>query len=172
MKNVLKASTGYMTLSGLLGILLGLIMLFFPGGTLILMESAFWVFQLFLSIFILYYALTEAAHYLKAKRAGTGIGYILIGILATIFIWLFNVGILYFIIAFFLILAGIGEIIGAFRAGGAGPMFFLLGLVNIFFGILIMTNIFVLPIIIAWYVIFWGISRFLFSLELRKTLAR
>ena len=170
MNNVLKTSTGYMTVAGLLGILLGLIMLLYPGGTLILMESAFWLFQLFLSIFILYYALSEAAHYFKVGRAGSGIGYIVIGILATLFVWLFNVGVIYFIVSFFLILAGIGEIIASFRTVGGEAMFFLLGLVNIFFGFLILTNIFVLPIIIAWYVIFWGISRFLFSLQLRRTL--
>ena len=168
MQNSLKVSTGYMTLTALLGIVLGLVMLFYPGGTMVLMKSAFWVFQLLLSVFILYYAFTEAAHCFRAGRTGTGCMYVLLGALGALFVWLFNVGVVYFILAFFLILTGLMEIIGSFQVEGGSFFLTLLGIINIIVGVLILSNPVILPLLIAWFVLFWGISRLCLSLELRK----
>ena len=51
-KGILKTSVSYMVLSAAIGIIIGLIMLFYPGGTMALMEAAFIIFQLLLTIFI------------------------------------------------------------------------------------------------------------------------
>ncbi len=172
MKDIFKASTGYMALAALVGIILGMIMLFYPGGTMILMASAFWVLQLFLSIFILYYTISEARHYFKTRHGGTGVWYLLIGVAATIFIWLLNVGVIYLIVAFFLILTGIGELIGSFHARGETFFIALLGIINLMVGILILSNPLILPLLIAWYVLFWGISRLFLAMELRRIYTR
>ena len=172
MERSIKISTGYMTFTALVGIILGVVMLFYPGGTMKLMGAAFWVFQLILSIFILYYTLTEAAHHFRIGRGWSGVGYILLGILGTLFIWILDVGIIYFIVALFLILSGLGEIIGSFQITGGSFFLTLLGTVSIIVGILIISNPIILPLLIAWYVLFWGISRLFLSLELRRMLSR
>jgi len=170
MNEILKSTVGYMTCTALLGIFLGLVMIFYPGGTMLLISSAFWVFQLLISLFILYYALSESAHYFRSGSAGHGFLYLLIGMLAVIFVWLLDVSFVYFVVAFFLIIAGLGEIAGSINLPGGSMFLALLGIVNIIIAVLILANPIVLPMLIAWYVLFWGISRLLFSIELRRIL--
>lgn len=168
MNRVLKSTAGYMTCTALLGIVLGIIMILYPGGTMLLISSAFWVFQVLITLFILYYSLSESAHYFRAGSPGHGVLYLLIGILAALFIWLFDVGFLYFIIAFFLIISGLGEIIASSGATGGSLFLAFLGIINILIAVLILTNPIILPLLVAWYVLFWGISRLFLSLELRR----
>ena len=169
-EGILKTSVSYMVLSSAIGIIIGLIMLFYPGGTMALMETAFIIFQMLLTIFIGYYALTEALYYFKTDRTLGGVLYALIGILAIIFIWLFNVSLVYFIIAFFLILAGISDIVGGTKLPRGKHFLIFLGIVNILIAVIILMNPVVLPLLIAWYVLFWGISRLFLSFELKRLL--
>ena len=169
-EGILKTSVSYMVLSAAIGIIIGLIMLFYPGGTMALMEAAFIIFQLLLSIFIGYYAFTEALYYFKTNRALGGALYALIGILAIIFIWLFNVSLVYFIIALFLVLTGISDIVGGMKLPRGKNFLIFLGIVNILIAVIILMNPVVLPLLIAWYVLFWGISRLFLSFELKKLL--
>jgi len=94
----------------------------------------------------------------------------LIGILAIIFIWLFNVSLVYFIIALFLILAGISDIVGGMKLPRGKNFLIFLGIVNILIAVIILVHPVVLPLLIAWYVLFWGISRLFLSFELKKLL--
>ena len=169
-KGILKTSVSYMVLSAAIGIIIGLIMLLYPGGTMALMEAAFIIFQLLLTIFIGYYALTEAFYYFKTGRTLGGLLYALIGILAIIFIWLFNVSLVYFIIAFFLVLTGISDIVGGTKLSRGKHFLIFLGIVNILIAVIILMHPIVLPLLIAWYVLFWGISRLFLSFELKKLL--
>lgn len=169
-EGILKTSVSYMVLSAAIGIIIGLIMLLYPGGTMVLMEAAFIIFQLLLTIFIGYYALTEAFYYFKTDRILWGALYALIGILAIIFIWLFNVSLVYFIIALFLVLTGISDIVGGMKLPRGKNFLIFLGIVNILIAVIILINPVVLPLLIAWYVLFWGISRLFLSFELKKLL--
>jgi uncharacterized membrane protein HdeD (DUF308 family) len=169
-EGILKTSVSYMVLSAAIGVIIGLIMLFYPGGTMALMEAAFIIFQLLLTIFIGYYALTEALYYFKTDRILGGVLYALIGILAIIFIWVFNVSLVYFIIAFFLVLTGISDIVGGTKLPGGRHFLIFLGIVNILIAVIILMNPLVLPLLIAWYVLFWGISRLFLSFELKRLL--
>ena len=167
---ILKTSVSYMVLSAAIGIVIGLIMLLYPGGTMALMDAAFIIFQLLLTIFIGYYTLTEALYYFKMGRVSGGALYALIGILAIIFIWLFNVSLVYFIVAFFLVLTGMSDIVGGMKLSRGKNFLIFLGIVNILIAIIILMYPLVLPLLIAWYVLFWGISRLFLSLELKKML--
>lgn len=169
-KGMVKTSISYMLFSSVLGIALGLIMLFYPGGTMVLMEAAFTFLQIILTIFIIYYTLSEAIHYFKASHAAAGAFYCIIGAVATALIWLFNVGIIFYVIAFFLILTGIGDIVGGFRLPRGRGLLILLGIINILIAAVILRNPIILPLLIAWYVLFWGISRLILSIELRKAI--
>jgi uncharacterized membrane protein HdeD (DUF308 family) len=172
MNDVVKMTTGYMAVSAILGVALGLLMLFYPGGTMVLMQSAFMVFQWLLSIFILYWALTEAAHYFKTRHVVTGVGYGILGLLAVILVWSFGVGIVFLVVSGFLLLSGLGEIISSFRDPQGTLFLTFLGIIDVFVGVLVIKNPLILPLLIAWYVLFWGISRLMLSLELRRLLAR
>ncbi|MDD5555845.1 MAG: hypothetical protein PHN82_01210 [bacterium] len=170
MNGSVRTALGSMTAGALLGIVLGVLMLFYPGGTMLLMASAFRVFQFILSLFIVFYSFSEGAHYIRSGRAGQGILSILLGLLATLLLWLLNVGFVYFIVALFLVLSGVGEIVGSFRVFGGNFFLAFLGIVNILVAVLILSNPVILPLLIAWYVLFWGISRLFLSMELRRLL--
>ena len=166
-RGVIKTSISYMTFTAVLGIVLGLVMLFYPGGTMVLMEAAFTFFQIILTIFILYYTLTEAIFYFKLGGTFKGILFALIGAVAMIMVWSLGVGFIYFVIAFFLILTGIFDIVGGFRLSRGRVFLILLGVLNILIALIILRNPVILPFLIAWYVLFWGISRLFLAIELR-----
>jgi uncharacterized membrane protein HdeD (DUF308 family) len=167
-KGIVKTSIGYMMFSATIGVALGLVMLFYPGGTMALMEAAFTFFQVIISIFILYYTISEALYYFKSASPVRGVFYVAVGLLATLFVWLFNINLIYYIIAFFLILTGIGDIAGGLRLPRGKYFLIFLGIVNILIAIIILRNPLVLPLLLAWYVLFWGVSRLFLSFELRK----
>ena len=89
-------------------------------------------------------------------------------ILATLLVWLFNVGFVYLIVSIFFVLVGISEIVGAFHLDYGRYFLLFLGLLNIFIGGLMIKYPEVLPFLIAWYVLFWGLSRLFLALEIRK----
>ena len=165
-----KTSLRYMLITSLLGIILGLVMLFYPGGTMTLMQTGFKIFQAILTIFVLYYAISEAVHYIKAQQMIRGIAYILLGVIFTALIWLIDVKWIFYVVAFFLAVIGIGEIIGAFQVPVGRFFLGLLGIVDLMIALIIILNPLILAILIAWYVLFWGVSRLFLSLELRKAL--
>ena len=167
-KNLVKSSVTYMIVSSSVGFVLGLVMLLYPGGTMVLMEAAFVIFQTILSVFIIFYTVSEALHYFRLAHPVRGVIYILIGLAATIMVWFFNVNLIYFIIAFFLILTGLGDIIGSAKLPGARFFLILLGIINILIAIVILRYPVILPLMIAWYVLFWGISRLFLAFELRR----
>lgn len=167
-KDFVKSSITYMIVSASVGIILGLIMLLYPTGTMAMMETAFIIFQIIVSIFIVYYTVSEAIAYFKLNHPVRGVIYILTGLVATVLIWVFNVSLIYFIIAFFLVLTGIGDIIGSSKLPRARYFLILLGIINILIAIVILKYPVILPLMIAWYVLFWGISRLFLAIELRK----
>ncbi len=170
MGDVVKAATGHMITAAVLGIILGALMLLYPGGTVVLMASFFLLFKWLISIFILCWAISEATIYFRIRCAMTGIGCLLLGLAAVILIWSVGVGIIWLIVSVFLLVSGIGEVIGSFRPERGSFFLTLLGLIDIIIGILVVTNPVILPLLIAWYVLFWGISRLMLALELRRLL--
>lgn len=163
-----RVSVGYMVFASILAIVLGFVMLVYPGGTMALITTAFWMLQAIISFYIILYAVTEAARSFRANRKRYGFAYILCGLVAAVLVWVFNVSIVYIFIAAFFVLTGIGEILGA-RYFSAGKYFVaFLGFLNIVIGALILKNPVILPLLIAWYVLFWGISRLFLALEIRR----
>ena len=90
------------------------------------------------------------------------------GLHRTILVWLFNVGFLYMIISIFFVVVGISEIFGAFYLDYGRFFLIFLGLINILVGALMLKHPMILPLLLAWYVLFWGISRLFLALEIRK----
>lgn len=168
MNGVLGFSIRQMITASVIAIVLGLVMLFYPGGTMALMAGAFWSVQLILSIFIGIYAISEIIRNSAAERVWAVVVSIILGILAIAFIWLFDVGFVYFIIACFFVLAGITEIVGSFSVPFGKFFIFLLGAINIMIGGIIFKHPVILPLLIAWYILFWGVSRLLLALELKS----
>ena len=74
MRDIVKAATGQMIAAAVLGIVLGALMLLYPGGTVVLMQSAFVVFKALLSLFIICWVSSEAAGYFRVRATMTGIG--------------------------------------------------------------------------------------------------
>jgi uncharacterized membrane protein HdeD (DUF308 family) len=72
------------------------------------------------------------------------------------------------IISFFFVLVGISEIFGAFYLDYGKFFMLFLGLLNILIGGLLLKHPMLLPILIAWYVLFWGFSRLFLAFEIRK----
>lgn len=168
MNGIFRTTIGGMIATAVVGIVLGFILLVFPLGTTVLMGLSLEVAQIFLSFFILYYAVSESVQYFKAGQAWAGFGYAGAGVLATLFVWIFHVSIIYWAVAFFLVLTGIGEVFGAFRVYGGSFFLAALGVLNIFIGLAIIRHPAILNLIVAWYILFWGISRLALALEMRK----
>lgn len=160
-----------MIVASILAIILGFVMLLYPGGTMVLMNVAFIWLQMILSAFILLYAIIEAIGAFKGNRMTTGVLAIVVGLAAVLLIWIFNVGIIYAVFAIFCIVAGLAEIMDAFAVPAARGFLLLLGLVNIMIGAIILRHPVVLPLLIAWYVLFWGVSRLLLGLEFKRLAA-
>ncbi|MDX1386764.1 MAG: hypothetical protein R3257_04180, partial [bacterium] len=104
-----KTSMGYMLVTSVIGIVLGLVMLFYPGGTMSLMKAGFWVFKIILSVFILYYTVSEAVHFFRAQHNFRAVTYVVIGAIFTALIWVLNVNLIYYAVAVFLGIIGITE---------------------------------------------------------------
>lgn len=165
-----KTSTGYMVVTAVVGIVLGLLMLLYPGGTMTLMKTGFRIFQIILSIFVLYFTGNEAVHFFRGGFYGRGGLYVLLGILFIALIWILDVSLIYYAIALFLALIGTTEIVAAFRFPVGKFFLGLLGFIDLMVAVFIILYPVVLALLIAWYVLFWGISRLLLALELRRAL--
>ena len=171
MNEEMRSAATSMIIASVLALILGFVMLLYPGGTMALMGAAFTVLQAMISIFILAYAISEATRHFKGGSRGLGIASIAIGVGAVLLVWIFDVRIVWIIFALFCILAGLGEIFGAFSMHSARYFLFLLGLLNIMVGAIVLKYPLALPLLIAWYVLFWGISRLLLALEIRRITA-
>jgi uncharacterized membrane protein HdeD (DUF308 family) len=157
-----------MWFTSILGIVLGGVMLFYPGGTMRLMSVGFRVFQGIITAFIAYYALSEAYYHLKAKSTALAVIYIILGLLFGGLVWYLNTQFLYYILAFFLFLTGLVEIIGAMSLPAGRFFLILLGIIDLLFAFVVLKYPVVLALVIAWYVLFWGISRLCLAFELRR----
>lgn len=168
MEKMLKHETFQMTLGAILAIIVGAVMLFYPGGTMALMAAAFWVLRLILSVFILSYTISEAMRYFTSGKKTNGTLYLIFGLLATILIWYFNVSLIYMVISIFFVVVGISEIFGAFHLDYGRYFLIFLGLLNILIGAVMLKHPMLLPLLIAWYILFWGIARIFLALEIRR----
>ena len=168
MNGELKAPGTSMIVAALLAIILGFVMLLYPGGTMMLMNVAFIWLQAILTAFILLYAIVEAVSYFKSGKAVGGVLALIVGLAAVLLIWIFNVGIIYVVFALFCILAGLLEVVDAFSFPAARGFLLLLGLINVMIGAIVLKHPVVLPLLIAWYILFWGVSRLLLGVELKR----
>ena len=167
-KTALGMSAKYFIVTAIGAIIVGLVMLFYPGGTMKLIDAAFIIFQALITIFIIFFTISAAMSSFDNGSKVTGVLSLILGALAVIFVWAFSVNVVYFIVAAFLILSGATEIYAGFRIAVARYFLILLGIVNILVGIIIIRNPVVLPLLIAWYLLFWGVSRLFLGLELKK----
>lgn len=167
----LNVSMRYMVLTAVLAMILGLIMLFFPGGTMALMQAAFFIFQILLSVFVIGYTTSEAFHYIKTGSKLSGAVFLVAGILTVILVWLFSVKVIYVFIAFLLFLIGIADIIAGIHMYLVRYFWVFLGIINILISIAILSYPVILPLIIAWYVLWWGLSRLFLVLEIKRTMS-
>lgn len=172
MNGFLNFSMRQMVVASVAAIILGVIMLVYPGGVLALMSGAFWSIQLVLTVFIIIYAISEIVRNSKAGRSWAVFVPIILSVLAIAFIWLLNINFVYFVIAFFFILAGVVEIIGSFSVIYGKFFIFLLGVINIMVGAIIVRHPLILPLLIAWYILFWGVSRLMLALEIHALMKR
>lgn len=168
MDGIVNFSMRQMVFTSIVAIILGTVMLAYPAGTLALVSGAFWSIQLALTIFIIIYAISEVVRNSKAGHPWAIIFPIVFGLLAIGFIWLFDIGFIYFVIACFFILSGFVEIVGSFMTIFGRFFIFLLGIINVMIGAIIIKHPLILPLLIAWYILFWGISRLLLALELQR----
>ncbi len=171
MSTVWRPSFGYMIFASVVAIVLGLVMLWYPGGIMALIAVTFWALQVMISIFILSYTITEAVRYFKAGTVLGGIAYVVMGIAATLLVWFFKVDFVYLIVALFFIISGVGEIIGGFKFNAGKYFFVFLGVMNVMIGTIMLQYPVILPLLIAWYVLFWGISRLFLAYELKRLMA-
>jgi uncharacterized membrane protein HdeD (DUF308 family) len=171
MSTVFRPSLGSMFFAAIVAIILGLVMLWYPGGIMALIAVTFWALQVMISVFILSYMITEAVRYFRAGKVFGGIAYLIIGIAATLFVWFFKVNFFYLVVAVFFIVSGVSDIIGGFALAAGRYFFIFLGFMNIMIGIVMIQYPVILPLLIAWYVLFWGISRLLLAFELKRLVA-
>ncbi len=163
-----QQSLRYLFFAAILAIILGITMIAYPGGTVSLMAAAFWGLQVIVSSFILLAVIPDTLKLLKSDRKMLAITHLLLGLAAMALVWIFDVRLIYVIVACFFIFAGVTEIGNAFIIPAARYFLLLLGILNVVIGILLLEYPLMLPLLLAWYILFWGVSRFFLSLELRK----
>ena len=167
-KSALGMSVKYFIVTAIVAIAVGFIMLFYPGGTMKLMDAAFIIFQALVTIFIIMFTISHAMNSFNHGARVSGVFNLIVGALAVVLVWVFSVNVIYFIIAAFLILSGAAEIAGGIRIPAARYFLIFLGVINILVGVIIIRHPVVLPLLIAWYLLFWGVSRLFLGLELKK----
>lgn len=167
-KTALGMSAKYFIVTAIGAIVVGLIMLFYPGGTMKLVDAAFIIFQALITIFVIMFTISAAMSSFDQGAKISGVLSLIIGALAVALVWAFSVNVVYFIIAAFLILSGAAEVFGGIRIPTVRYFLILLGVINILVGVIIIRHPMVLPLLIAWYLLFWGISRLFLGLELKK----
>jgi uncharacterized membrane protein HdeD (DUF308 family) len=165
-----RRSVKWMFFTAALGLILGLVMLFYPGGTMKLMATGFTVFQIIITGLVLYFCLTEAVPSFKEGHNARGAVFVLLAIVAVFLIWVLKVSLIYYVFAFFLGVFGLTELIGAFQVPQAKFFLALLGIIDFLVAVIIILNPMILAYLVAWYVLFWGLSRLFLALEFRKAL--
>ncbi len=163
-----KAYYNHTLFTSILAILIGLVFLSYPGGPIQLIQLAFWSLQLIVTIFVLAYTFSEAYASFKSKSNSRALLYIALGIVTSVIVWFFEVNIVYMIVALFLFFSGLVEIIGAVQLTNGRFFLALLGVLNIIMSAVMFKYPIILSVLLAWYILFWGVSRFFLSLELRR----
>ena len=133
-----------------------------------LMATGFKVFQIIITGLVLYFCLTEAIPSFKEGHISRGAVFVVLALVAVLLIWVLNVSLVYYVLAFFLAVFGVAEIIGAFQVPQAKFFLALLGIIDILVAVIIILNPTILAYLVAWYVLFWGLSRLFLALEFRK----
>jgi len=164
----IKAYYNHTLFTSIVAIVAGLIFLSYPGGPIKLMDAAFWTLQLIATIFIAAYTVSEA--YASAKSQGKlrAVLYIILGIVAIATIWMFSTRAIYLIVAMFLLFTGVVEILGAVQLANGRFFLALLGVLNIMLAAVMFKYPLILPLLLTWYILFWGVSRFFLALEIRR----
>ena len=163
-----KMHFNHMLFTSTVAIVAGLVFLSYPGGPIALINLAFWALQLIVTIFALAYTLSEAVASFKAGSKARGILFLALGIVATATVWLLSSGVIYLVIALFLLFTGLVEILGAVQLENGRFFLALLGVINIMMSAVMLKYPLILPLFLAWYVLFWGVSRFFLALEIRR----
>jgi len=99
--------------TSIVAMVLGLVFLSYPGGPIELIQLAFWSLQLVISVFVLTYTFSEAYASFRSNSKSRGVLFILLGIVTTGTAWLFDVSVVYMIVALFLLFSGLVEILAA-----------------------------------------------------------
>lgn len=165
-----RRSVKWMLFTAVLGLILGGVMLFYPGGTMSLMSAGFRIFQAIITGLVLYFCLTEAVPSFREGHTTRGAVFVLLALIAVILIWVIKVSLIYYVLAFFLAVFGLTEIIGAFQIPQGKFFLALLGIIDLLVAVIIVLHPVILAYLVAWYVLFWGLSRLFLALEFRKAL--
>ncbi|MFA4974668.1 MAG: hypothetical protein WC683_18840 [bacterium] len=163
-----KAYYNHTLFTSILAILIGLVFLSYPGGPIQLIQLAFWSLQLIITVFVLAYTFSEAYASFKSKSKSRALLYMALGIVTSVIVWFFDVSIVYMIVALFLLFSGLVEIIGAVQLSNGRFFLALLGVLNIIMAAVMFKYPIILSVLLAWYILFWGVSRFFLALELRR----
>jgi len=163
-----RTHSNHMLFTSIVAIMVGLVFLSYPGGPVAMVQLAFWALQLIVSIFVLTYTISEAYAAYKTKGISRAVLFLILGVVIAATVWLFDVRLIYVLVALFLLFSGLVEVIGAVQLVNGRFFMALLGVLNIMLAAVMFKYPVILPLLISWYILFWGISRFFLSLELRK----
>ncbi len=166
-----KESLNYLLISSLVALGLGVFFILYPPGVTGLIEGGFQVFRLLLSLFFLYYAISEAVQHFRKQQKIAGVLYLIAAAIAITLIWLFDSKIVYLLIALIIAWMGVRHLIGSFIIPEGKFFLILLSMADLMIAFAVILYPMILTIMIAWYVVFWGISRLLLYLEFKKLLA-
>jgi uncharacterized membrane protein HdeD (DUF308 family) len=114
--------------------------------------------------------LTEAVPSVREGHTARGAVFVLLALVAVILIWVIKVSLIYYVLAFFLAVFGLIELIGAFQIPQGKFFLALLGIIDLLIAVIIVLHPVILAYLVAWYVLFWGLSRLFLALEFRKAL--
>lgn len=163
-----KESLNYLLVSAVVALALGVFFALYPQGATGLIEGGFHVFRVLLTLFFLYYAISEAVQHFQKQQKVPAILYLVAAAAVITFIWLLKSDIVYLIIALVIAWMGIRHLIGSFIIHEGKFFLLLLAMADMMIAIAVIAYPMILALIIAWYVIFWGISRLLLYFEFKK----
>jgi len=164
----MKAYYNHTLFTSIVAIVVGLVFLSYPGGPIELIQLAFWALQLIITVFVLAYTFSEAYASFKAKIKSRGVLFILLGLVTAAVVWLFDVSVIYMIVALFLLFSGLVEILGAVQLTNGRFFLAMLGVLNIIMAAVMFKYPIILSVLLSWYILFWGVSRFFLALEIRR----
>jgi uncharacterized membrane protein HdeD (DUF308 family) len=134
------------------------------------MQTSFRIFQAIITGLVLYFCLTEAIPSFREGHTARGVVFVVLALIAVILIWVIKVSLIYYILSFFLGIFGVTELIGAFQVPRGKFFLALLGIIDLLVAVIIILHPVILAYLVAWYVLFWGLSRLFLALEFRKAL--